>query len=124
MKEAQREIITSREGSSMVSTWTEYLCVRRVSPGQGEVEICQYEALAEFEDTDEDGNDVEPPKEYDGKVVVGVEDGFLIGGELACWDDRRLAFGEETIDEALDWIASQHFKTSDHIRQKLVQFVA
>ena len=124
MKEAQREIIASREGSSMVSTWIEYLCVRRVSPGQGRVEICQYEALAEFEDTDEDGNDVEPPDEYEGKIVVGVEDGYLVGGDLACWDDRHFAYGKHTIDEALDWIERQHFKTSDQIRQNLMQFVA
>lgn len=45
----ERKIICVREGSSMVSTWNEYLCVANISTGVGRIDVCGYEALGEYQ---------------------------------------------------------------------------
>lgn len=106
----------------MVSTWNEYLCLNSDRDGQCRVEVCQYEALAEFDWADEDGNEREVPTEYEGQQVVGVEDGYLVGGELACGDDRYFEYDAQTIDAALAWIKEQDFDVPSSMREFLVKF--
>jgi hypothetical protein len=53
----ERKIICVREGSSMVCTWNEYLCVANIAPGVARLDVCGYEALHEHEGEDEDGNE-------------------------------------------------------------------
>jgi hypothetical protein len=38
-----REIIASREASSVVITWTEYICLSVGHDGRAQVENCQYD---------------------------------------------------------------------------------
>ena len=117
----RQEIIASREASSMVSTWTEYLCLAKDANGDCRVEICQYEVLAEFENTDEHGNELEIPKEYNGREVVGVEDGYLVGGALGCADDGYFPFDAQSIDAAMEWIKEQEFDAPLSTRKILIE---
>ncbi|WP_395664200.1 hypothetical protein [Aestuariivirga sp.] len=115
-------IITWREQSSMASAWTEYLCVRRLGNGKARLEICQYEALAENSFYDDDGNELPVPKQIDGKVVAGVEDGYVVGGDLACNDvtDVALALEFETGNKTLvnGWLSDVRFDLSnDELKQ-------
>lgn len=87
--------IDSRENSTMVSTWTERLCLRRTDH-VFELAVCINAGLAEDPGRDEDDNDgailndpAEPklPAFYDGNPVAGVEDGILCGPLRVSPDD-------------------------------------
>jgi hypothetical protein len=103
----------------MVSTWNEYLRLDKNDDGTATLEICQYECLAEVEH-DEDGNEL-PVSEYVvGKKVVGVEDGcYIVGGVLACYDDRSLVYGPDQIDLAVEWLKTERFQIDDDLIAEL-----
>jgi hypothetical protein len=108
------KIVKTREASGMTSTWNEYLRLDQNHDGTAKLEICRYEALAEAE-FDDDGNQLPLPDQIDGKDVVGVEDDYVVGGSLSCWDDRFLVFGIGEIPVAITWLESNGFKTDKEI---------
>jgi hypothetical protein len=112
------KILKTREASSMVSAWNEYLRLDKNDDGTAKLEFCQYEALAEAE-CDEDGNELPLPAQIDGKDIIGVEDGYVVGGSLSCWDDGFLVFGIGEIDAAITWLKSNGFKTDNEIIAEL-----
>ena len=90
----------------------------------GRIEICGYEALGEFEGTDEDGNEIDPPQRVGEKFVIGVEDGYLVGGDLTCVsDDKYFSFGIVTISEALDWIKRENFEVTRQTCKTLIKAI-
>lgn len=116
------KVISVREGWGMTSTWKEYLRLSQDDDGRAMLEVCRYEALAETPD-DEDW-DGPLPEEIDGKKVVGVEDDYIVGGELARWDDRTLTYSAADIDRAIRWIGSLHFKLTDDLIREVREAVA
>ena len=93
------EVLASREEPSMVSMWTVYLCVsegkiRRYTLFEG-----GYEVLAErSEYFNEETEDYDLPTEIDGKGVVGIDDDFVVGGELSWVNDyQKVDF--DTLDD-------------------------
>jgi hypothetical protein len=115
-------ILTGHEASSMVSTWNEYLVLDRNHDGNAKLEICQYEALAEAE-CDDDGNELPLPKHINGKEVIGVEDGYIVGGALACYDDRSLIYGPREIKVAIEWLKTKGFKIDNDLIAELQKAV-
>ncbi len=110
---SERVVLGSRDASTMVSSWTEYLCVRTLGPGRAILEVCMYEAFAQFEGCDDDGNELDVPETYEGKQVVGIEDGYLVGGELMLIEDMEtLTFSRDDFDQASRWVAAQNFEVS------------
>ncbi len=93
----------------------EYLCVRNIRPGTAIAEICQYEGLAEYHGTDDDGNEIQMPKTYVGKKVFGVEDGYLVGGELGPNDGMDFECDERSIDELVKWLTQEGFDVNADI---------
>lgn len=115
-----RTILGKRERSSRVSTWTEYLTVKNCGPRRAILEICQYEALCEWENEDKEGNEIELPKMYEGIPVVGVDDGCLIGGELSPSDhDDQLEYSVSAIEDAIEWIKKRGFDVDANLRASL-----
>ena len=111
---SDRRILESRQYSTRVSHWTQYLCIRHVRPGLAAVEICKYEVLCDFSPYDEDDNPVEIPREMDGKKVIGFEDGFLVGGELGPEDDdSTYEYTLADLNSTLEWIEENHFHLND-----------
>ena len=104
-------VIMKGEFATLVSSWTEYLCLAK--RGDGYVLMrCGYEILAPVSDyavVDESGDvlDYELPEEIDGQAVVGVEDGeFVIGGELVPQDDdAKCDLDPEDLNGVRDWLA-------------------
>jgi hypothetical protein len=99
-------ILASREQSSMVSTWTEYLCLQRDEAGGYNLFTGQYEALAEREQFfNEETGEYDIPDEIDGQVVVGVDDDYVVGGELDYIHDEQ-AVSFKSLDEKglADWL--------------------
>ena len=112
---SDRRILDSREYSTRVSNWTQYLCVRHVRLGLAAAEICRYEVLCEFNGYDEDGNPVEIPTEIDGKKVIRFEDGYLMGGELGPEDDdSTYEYTLADLNCAMGWITENRFHL-DHV---------
>lgn len=113
-------ILGSREQSSMVSTWTEYLRLSKPDTDSALLEICQYEALGE-RTWDGEGEPVDAPDEIDGKNVVGVEDGMVIGGELQC-GNGSFHFTKQTLPDAIEWLGD-NWNISDDVCHELAEAV-
>ena len=103
-------IISKRESSTLVSTWNEYLTIRKICPGRAVLEVCQYECLAEWNGyEDEDGDEKPIPESYNGKSVIGVEDGYLVGGDLSVAEYDGYEFSIVTLNDAKNWIVAEGF---------------
>jgi hypothetical protein len=114
----ERNVISQREARTMVSAWTEYLCVRSTQPGVAIAEICQHEAFCEFNEEDEEGNPIPIPDYFEGKKVVGIDYGYLVGEELGLTSDSeeyQFQYTEEEIDALSEWIKKSGFKLNDEI---------
>jgi hypothetical protein len=112
----ERTIITQRETGTMLSTWTEYLCVRRIRRGVAIVEICGHEPFCEFDSEDEDGNEIPIPDYYEGKKVFGVDYGYLVGEELGLISDDaeyQFLYTEDELNELMEWINNSGFKLNN-----------
>ena len=104
------EILMSGEESSMVSTWTVYLCLEKLEGGAVQLSERQYEGLGmadEYAVETEDGDtEYELPDEIDGKTVVGIDDEVVVGGDLTLWDDSRsVRLGPGQLQEATAWVS-------------------
>jgi hypothetical protein len=117
------KILGSREQSSMASTWTEYLRLSKPHKNSPLLEICMYEGLGE-QKWNEDGEPAELPDKINGKKVVGVDDGIIVGGALGCYsDDDSLSFTKHTLPDAISWLASHKWKSSDELLPEITKAV-
>ncbi len=65
-----------------------YLCLAPAATGR--LFTGRYEALLESSAFyNEETEDYELPEEIDGKLVKGIEDEYVVGGELECFDDSE-----------------------------------
>ncbi len=92
----------------MVSSWTEYLCLQRDEAGSFKLFTGQYEALAERDQFfNEETGEYDIPEEIDGKAVVGLDDDYVVGGDLGYFDDQQTISFKSPDDEALaKWLVS------------------
>jgi len=114
--------LMSRECSSMASSWTEFLCFERLSPGRFSIQLCGHEILGFAHDLipadelyDEDGEMV-IPTELNGQAVSLVDGEFLASDvfveDPAC---DPVEFGSDELERALafcreqDWSAVRGF---------------
>jgi hypothetical protein len=74
------KVLGSREFSTMVSTWTEFLRLSKADADTALLEACQYEALGVLDEPKGDGEEPIVPEEIGGKKVIGVDDGYIIVG--------------------------------------------
>jgi hypothetical protein len=115
------KILSSQEGSSMVSTWNEYLRLNKNDDNSAVLEICQYEVLGEA-GFDEEGNMIVPP-DIDPKDVVGIEDGCVVGGALTSEYGESFQFTAETISEAIEWLKKNRWECSADLLDDLAKAV-
>jgi hypothetical protein len=96
MGRAKQLIIAEQEQSSMASTWTEYLVLeRRAKTKDWRLFVGKYEVLAECWDYfNDETQDFDLPKSIQRNKVVGIEDGWVIGGPLQAWDHPEISFFE------------------------------
>jgi hypothetical protein len=108
----------------MASTWTEYLRLSVIGDGAALLEMCMYEALAEAPDWDEGDEERALAEEIDGKTVVGIDDDWIIGGELCCIDDdKRLTFDKSDIEGALRWLTDNGWEITSGQKDELCNAV-
>lgn len=76
-------IISSRAGDKNVSSWIDHLCLKRIFIAKIEFLIRIYEILCDAEPYyDERERNFLIPPIIDGKITVGIEDGYIVGGDL------------------------------------------
>jgi hypothetical protein len=72
----------------------------------------------EFNEEDEEGNPIPIPDYFEGKKVVGIDYGYLVGEELGLTSDSeeyQFQYTEEEIDALSEWIKKSGFKLNDEI---------
>jgi hypothetical protein len=86
---ARVAILASREESTMVSTWTQYLCLGKGRQKHFRMFTGQYDAIAEVEQFphDEATGHHHVPDTIDGERVVMVEDGYVLVDNMLENDD-------------------------------------
>ena len=120
-------IVASVEQSTMVSTWTEYLCLHRTAEGKWCLDIRGYEVIGEATEYQNDEGNL--PDQIDGQDVIGTEDGFVIVDDLVLHSDSYPIYEfdkfsadefEETFSPGnAEWCDSD---TKQKIRQAVLKF--
>jgi hypothetical protein len=78
-------IVDSIEQSTMVSSWTEHLCLRRAAEGKWCLDIRGYEVIGEASEYQNDEGDL--PDQIGGRDVIGTEDGLVVVDNLVPHSD-------------------------------------
>lgn len=101
-------VLSKREESSMASTWMEYLCLCPGDNKKYRVFEGGYQALAEAADYyDDEAEDYNLPAEIDGAPVVGLQDDFVIGGELDWYSaDKTVEFDRVDDERLKGWLVN------------------
>jgi hypothetical protein len=98
--------LATREQSSISSTWTEYLTIQAGQDKRFLIASAGYDSLAEVQAYfNEERDEYEVPEEIDGCRVVGVEDGYVIGGPLLVnMDNSGLEFDDPYDKGIAEWL--------------------
>jgi hypothetical protein len=125
LAEEYPKIIASREASSMVSTWTEFLRLSKADADAAALEVCMYEGLGELDQPEDEGEEPIIPEEIDGKKVMGVDDGYIIfGGELLCLgEEKRLRYRKADLEKAVKWLEAKHWRITNNLVEELKRAV-
>jgi hypothetical protein len=100
-------VLSRREESSMVSTWNVALCFCAGDEKRYRIFEGRYTALAEAatfynEETEKYGL----PTEIKGSTVVGLEDDYVVGGEINwCNPEETVQFNDLADRELKEWLA-------------------
>jgi hypothetical protein len=99
------QILISREGSSMSSSWTEHLCISRVGNkwtlGEyGYNWAASIDEIPEEERYTEEG-DINVPDEWDGHKVLGIADGEYIETDELVGNGNEVDFESSAIKVAI-----------------------
>lgn len=102
-------VIDTREQSTMVSTWTEYLVLVKGNTKKYRLFTGGYTYLAEIADFyDEETDDYDFPTEINGVVVVGQDDEFLVGGCLDWAESSDTVEFDSVCDESVKLWGATH----------------
>ena len=98
----------------------EYLRLRPNEDGTATLDVCRYEALASAEEFVNEKGKVNLPGSIAGKTVVGIEDEWIVGGELACHGSRGTYRATE-ISNAIDWVRLNGWVPTNYIVAEILQ---
>jgi len=88
--EKRIKVIAERTNSSMTSHWKEYLCLTYGDKANYKIFEGRYDALADANDFFvEEEEDYDLPEYIDDNKVFGIEDGYVVGGELSYFDKEE-----------------------------------
>lgn len=112
MDAGEIKIIATRERSTPASTWSEDLCLKRVSQTHFKLFVGGYEVVGETSEFfDEETGEEEIPDEIGGYPVRGVEDGYVIGGEIVKNEEYgEFQFSDFKAADVRDWLASVNWE--------------
>lgn len=110
------QILISREGSSMSSSWTEHLCISRAGNkwtlGEyGYNWAASIDEIPEDERYNEEG-EINVPDEWDGHKVLGISDGEYIETDELVSNGNEIDFESSAIKDAITF--ASEFKWDAH----------
>ena len=106
----KRTVLDVRKHSRNGFTFKHYLCLSKKNAAEAVLELCRYEALAEYTHRDLEGNPLEVPKIVKGKKVFAFEYGWLYGGELQCYGmGDNFVFKLTEVSKANVWLMSKGY---------------
>ena len=108
------QILSTIDQMNMVSWWTLFLCRESLNDGF-QLSVRRYEILGEYEEHyDDEKEEYIVPDQIDGKNVVGVEEYFVVGGDLLLEEEYGESefFRNLTDEEAVSFINSTPFSQS------------
>jgi hypothetical protein len=114
------KIIAERVRSSAGGYRQEYL---RLAPNGNHsvtLAVCRYEALALADEFESKAGELNLPDKIGDKTVIGVEDEWIVGGELSCCGSARTYRGTE-ISGAIDWLRTNGWVPTNSILAELFQ---
>ena len=114
------KIIAERERSSIAACEREYLRLVRNEDGTATLAVCRYEALANAEEFINEKGEMNLPDSIAGKTVVGIEDEWIVGGELAC-HGSRWTYRATEISNAIDWVLLNGWVPTNYILAEILQ---
>ena len=99
----------------MASTWNEYLCLTKGESNTFKLYTAQYDFLAELYDFyDEELHEYVLPEQIDGQVVMGIEDDYVVGGDLVPQDESiPVEFASVFDSELRDWLTQTGWSKFD-----------
>ncbi|MCP4124979.1 MAG: hypothetical protein GY751_24825 [Bacteroidetes bacterium] len=116
MKIGELEILEFDERSSMASSWTEFVCIERITADEFELSIRGYQAIGEISDYwDEEAGEYLLPDKIDGLKVHGTEDEVVVGGNLVLQSDDEgiLIFTDPNSGSVTEWLRSVGWESSE-----------
>ena len=104
--EKRIKVLADREDSGMTSNWKEYLCLTDGNQTKYKIFEGRYEVLAEASEfNSDDEEDFDLPEFIDDKKVMGVEDGYVVGGELSYFDEvEAVEFNHFGDPKLIQWL--------------------
>ncbi len=118
-------IVATREGSGMTSAWQEYLCVTYGENLNYKVFEGRYSGLAEAQDYyDEELEEYVLPEFIEGMLVTGIEDDYVVGGELSHSDDQEaVEFQRLGSPNLQQWLKEMGWEGySQELRERVLNF--
>ena len=109
-------IIDQREKYSMISSWTEYLCIEKNNNDDFELSVRGASILEEANQFfDVSKQEYILPSMINGNSVYGMSDGVVFGEPLEIIDDiaSPISLNSRNIGQAFDWLEIINWKSED-----------
>ena len=120
MPDEYPKIIAERVRSSVTAYWQEYLRVGLNDNGSATIAACRYESLASAEEFTNKSGALNLPDEISGKPVVGVEEEWIVGGELVS-NHPGCTYRSDDITRAIDWVRVEGWFPTNALVVELLQ---
>jgi hypothetical protein len=114
------KIIAERWRSSVAACEREYLRLTPNEDGTATLAVCRHEAPASAEEFVNENGEVHLPDSTAGKPVAGIEDDWIVGGELAC-HGSRWTYRATEITSAIDWVRLNGWVPTNYIVAEILQ---
>ncbi len=117
------EILMSREGSSMASTWEEYLCLSRTEDRWllGEYgynwAVNAYDLPENKQKRDDD--ELYVPEEWEGHKVLGIADGEYIETDELVSRGNDIEFDLKSVDKAIKFATDYEWGQYEGFREAM-----
>jgi hypothetical protein len=116
------KIIAERMQSSAVGYWREFLRLAPNEDGTATLAVCRHEALASADEFTNERGEVNVPDEIAGKTVVGVEEKWVVGGELTCCGSGW-TYRQTEISNVIGWVRLNGWEPTNSMVTEIFQAV-
>lgn len=109
----KKRILCSREQSSMVSTWTDHLCIEGTESGKFKLSTCWYEMIGSIyelvpaEELYDEYDEMIIPDEIDGIKVLGLDEDHYVFIDNLVANSESEAFDSTSMEIARSYLTKE-----------------